>query len=829
MKKSLIVMSLLLAATGAGARTLTPAEALARVGQSASPMKAHAAVPAASARLVHTTFTTDGNAAVYMFNNTAGGGYMLVSADDVAAPLLGYSDAPVPADGELPSQLQWWLGQYAAEIEAANASATMSAAPAALAASWESMAHDPIAPLCKTTWDQAAPYNAQCPQISSRATMTGCVATAMAQVMKYHQWPAKGKGSITYTDKTGTTRSMSFASNIDWTNMLDSYAGNYTTAQKNAVAWLMKACGFSVKMNYGTSASGATEDNVGPALVNYFNYDPGYSLCQRENFGLSDWQRMIYENLEEVGPVLYCGSSLEGGHCFVCDGYSEGGYFHFNWGWSGMYDGYYLLTALNPEGQGIGGFAGGYNLGQSIVLGIQKPTGTTTATPVQLTQYAVPTGSIYGGQLTLVGPWYNMTLNEAIMILGLKCEPVNGTSGTTRYIESSFGSLTVASYSGYNSLQFDATKIPNGTWKVSLATKDVTSGTSSQWMPVLHPINEPDYVTVTRSGQTFSIVNGEAAYLTVTNAELLTPLYSGCMAKMRFTVTNNSSLEVAQSVAPCLLSGTPSIPGVLASSSSIMAMGDGAYIDLMPGESVTKEITFTLAAASSSFKTNVNYTCALFDSETGYLFTSLGLQKVLPNPGATLSATSFALEGGTTSVNPADMHFTASVKCVTGYLASSLMVGVTPNGGGQFLTYGNSNEVLFLSAGQTTTTDFNIAFPAAEAGQTYSAFLGYVSGSTFNQLRYLNFTVDVAGVEEVSADGNNLAIDYVKAINAAVVTSSCPVTSVEVLTPAGAPVNVDVTTDGNGASVDLSAAPGGVLIVVARDASGAAATLKLVK
>ena len=172
---------------------------------------------------------------------------MLVSADDIATPLLGYSDVPVGEGGELPPSMQWWLEQYAVEIEQASSGMSMRVVDSSRAAG-DVSSFTPIAPLCDTKWNQDAPYNNQCPLINWQRTYTGCLATALAQVMKYHEWPERGTGSITYTDVNRITRTMDFDVAFDWDNMLDVYDKTATTVQNDAVALLMKACGHAVQM-----------------------------------------------------------------------------------------------------------------------------------------------------------------------------------------------------------------------------------------------------------------------------------------------------------------------------------------------------------------------------------------------------------------------------------------------------------------------------------------------------------------------------------------------------------------------------------------------------
>lgn len=200
----------------------------------------------------------------------------------------------------------------------------------------------------------------------------------MAQVMNYFEWPqgaGAGTGSV---EVNGETLTMNFAqTTFDWANMLNKYTNSATATQKNAVAVLMKACGYSVNMNYGTDASGAQSSALVGALINNFGYDGGIHYDHRDFYSYDEWVDKLYAEMAAGRPVLYGGSSDSGGHQFVFDGFrASDKAFHVNWGWGGYCDGYFLVDALNPDGQGIGGNDGeGYNSGQDAVLGICRPQG----------------------------------------------------------------------------------------------------------------------------------------------------------------------------------------------------------------------------------------------------------------------------------------------------------------------------------------------------------------------------------------------------------------------------------------------------------------------
>ena len=169
-----------------------------------------------------------------------------------------------------------------------------------------------ISPLVKTKWDQGKPYNDECPRINGVRCVTGCVATAMAQVMNFHKYPERGEGTVIIelkeTDDPVSLRLSDRA--FDWDNMLDSYVdGKYNKTQSSAVAYLMKACGYSVDMSYSTNESGAAAFYVGKALINNFNYNKNISYEERKYYTSADWQEMVYKELEARRPVLYSGHS----------------------------------------------------------------------------------------------------------------------------------------------------------------------------------------------------------------------------------------------------------------------------------------------------------------------------------------------------------------------------------------------------------------------------------------------------------------------------------------------------------------------------------------
>ncbi|MBQ7182189.1 MAG: C10 family peptidase [Bacteroidaceae bacterium] len=333
---------------------------------------------------------------LYLFNVSDGEGFVIVSNDDRTAPILGYSDSGSINPDLMPENMRWWLSEYAKQIawmdENGITATTRAAAPR--------RAHSTtaIAPLLTTTWDQVWPYNLLCPEYSAgHNCATGCVATAMAQVMNYFEWPtAPTKDIASYTHSYfGTMGPLTNSVTFDWTNMLDSYntdesESTDSDAEKTAVATLMKYCGYALKMGYWQS-SGTSTSLVATALKEYFDYNATTTrYLSRSFYSDETWRDIIYYELSQNRPVVYGGSAVDNGHAFVCDGYKyESGtdLFHINWGWSGGSDGYFLLSVLNPAEQGTGGSpsASAYTFGQEAIIGIQPSTGSGDVLPAAKT------------------------------------------------------------------------------------------------------------------------------------------------------------------------------------------------------------------------------------------------------------------------------------------------------------------------------------------------------------------------------------------------------------------------------------------------------------
>ena len=309
----------------------------------------------------------------YVFNRGGNNGFIIVSADARTKEVLGYSGSGTFDYNRLPPNLMGWLAFYEQEIESLDnpqpytTPTDVQNLPApSLRASYPAS----VSPLIETKWAQREPYNLKCPSNSP----TGCVATAMAQIMYYHQHPVQGTGSHAYTTTTnGYKLSANFGeTTYDWANMLTGYDETATDAQKDAVATLMFHCGVAVNMNYTADGSGASFYVVKERMQNYFGYT-GMVELNKDAWSNATWINILKNELSSARPVIYNGWMRAGDypypHLFVCDGYDRSDKFHFNWGWGGDGDGFFELSALYDKDAFLS------SNGQAMVIGIQPVSG----------------------------------------------------------------------------------------------------------------------------------------------------------------------------------------------------------------------------------------------------------------------------------------------------------------------------------------------------------------------------------------------------------------------------------------------------------------------
>lgn len=479
---------------------------------------------AAQLRLAYTQKSAASVSTVYVFDREGAPGFYVLAADDaVGNILLGYSHSGSFSADNMAPGMKWLLNAYSARVSccAESASPVVSkAAPAGLQA---------VAPLLSTKWSQHEPYNDLCPTYGDGRAVTGCVATAMAQVMKKHRWPASGTGEFFYVSN-GVEVSSDFSSHVyDWDNMLDIYYDEYyqpegTPAQREAVARLMFDCGVAARTSYSPYGSSANTINAATGMLNYFNYDKSMQYLMREWYTDDDWMRLMHSQISQGLPVIYGGDSNEGyGHEFILDGYDGEGYFHFNWGWGGWDDGYFSLAFDVPAGEDIE-----YVNSQEVLVNILPDKGSSYVPLMALegslltgaTQYEAQFGDISFTTDGQYSGFYSYALCDVKYEFGVK--------NTLDDKVISLGTYQLSPYYGFWSLWARSADFPEGEYDVYMVYKSA----DTDWTPMrynvnrctgrLHFINDGTTITVCESDVVATHIALNAVELQLTEGDTFT-------------------------------------------------------------------------------------------------------------------------------------------------------------------------------------------------------------------------------------------------------------------------------------------------------------------
>lgn len=733
MKKTLLSIAALTAiGSSAYAEMLQPEEALSRA-LGAAPSKV-ASLQEAQTKLVFTANDEVGLPAVYVFNTQ--NGYCVVAADDMAHPLLGYADSAFdPAN--MPPSLKYWLGEYSRQIDWAR----QNGAKAPSKQVWQDF--DPISPICTTTWNQSEPYNNMCPEYESgKRCITGCVATAMAQVMKAHNWPDVGVGHKSYPcDGIGKILSINFASKpFVWDKMLNNYNNNPTDEEKDAVALLMKACGYSVEMNYTSGACGAQSKNVAIALPKYFKYDNGIQYQLRDFYDLREWQTMIYNELKEGRPVYYSGSNSEAGHAFVCDGYNGDGYFHINWGWNGASDGYFLLTGLDPAEQGLGGSSAGYNNWQEAVLNV-KPAkeGETSPANQWLASFDISTQqSTYnlGEEVALNRPCYNYTIYDIPGVCALKLKKESGDS-------------IIISGRNFNAVA------AGGFYSMFTLPADLEEGTYTGapcWIDEQGACHEVRVVLYAPHTYTVTVKDGKATFAPnpvkkpkYEDAKF-SPIFVNGMVKGEALAVNTWNHDFFYQVKVSVQD---------AAGKEVLAT-PYTRVDVPAEESQPFEYIATLSVVNgATIDYNAKYYAYITDDTNENLSDPVEVtvnKEATPEFSAVLSVT----DGNVDAVDYNNLDFTAVFDVTEGVVADRPTLWV-------YNTFGDAQcylqgEMLMLGKGQSASVQFKGASSKLRPRQRYKCQVWWGGKWASNSL---SFKIDAnAGIESAAADEQPVSVEY---------------------------------------------------------------------
>lgn len=388
----LLIVAMMLLGFSARAGSITEEQAKAKAWsflQTRHPMPSGKRLaPATMPRELHSTPTA--TQTLYVFNVGEQDGFVIVSGDDRARSILGYAESGSFDAVNMPTALREMLAIYTRQIEQLDVVGDASKRYDSDSVSFPARARRisgtmaDVTPLLTTTWDQGTPYNNYCPTLNDQTALTGCVATAMAQIANYHKYPTAQVPSLAaYTSETNKINVSAWgATTFDWDNMLDSYDGSETNAQKAAVATLMRYCGQAAQMDYGFT-SGAYNGDALYAFKEKLGYNANAEFRSAASYSANGWEDLIYKEVREGRPVYY--SALDGdvgcdvsGHAFVIDGYqADGNYFHVNWGWGGLGDGYFNLFALDPSAPMSAPTATGWHHQMLAIIGLSPETVNT--------------------------------------------------------------------------------------------------------------------------------------------------------------------------------------------------------------------------------------------------------------------------------------------------------------------------------------------------------------------------------------------------------------------------------------------------------------------
>lgn len=705
----------------------------------------------------HLLRSTKTDPAFYIYNIGDQKGFVIVSGEDAAKTILAYADEGCFRTDYMPENLKKWLNFYQQEIEGLRNASITTALASSEQVSTSAAGTASLAPLLGAIkWNQSNPFNLLCPwdvKANSR-TLAGCVAVAMAQIMKYYNWPVTGTGSHSYTDLIYGAQTVNFSKTpYDWSNMLGAYGSTATAQQDTAVATLVYHCGVAVDMAYSLTGSSSYTINAAAAFVNYFGYDAEIQRYERAFFSEAEWNSLIKKELNSTRPVYFSANSDAGGHAFVCDGYDSNDMFHINWGWGGSSNGYFELSALSSDNPGIIGATGGYCYQQNILAGIHKVDAINKASnqiviyKTELTSSKSSLSNILSNSFLLTFNMLNNGLNNVNLKSGIGYIK-NGTSTLTKLAENStYGILSTGSYF-----------IADRSFTISNPTGLSTAGTyrlypiycpkdSVNWS-IIHgssTLNNCLIVTVTSSKSATILPAPIDPVLTlITAPKLLSKLYQNKSVDVDVTVQNTGP-EFFSYLGLCLISATDP--------------GNRTYIcesDVCSpvGETKTFHLSGTVSVPPGNYYLQVQFDSSNSNSKVNYKsvdptsFNTLATE-VLPTPGTPMLQLNnkITMQKGDIISKNDTVNLNASITNTGGYFDSRIIAFVFPKAGGVSLTYLTPRYVSIDSL-ETKVATLTGTLDLENGDYTFSLYHlsnGNWSPLSPSGLSTLNFTVNNQG------------------------------------------------------------------------------------
>lgn len=734
MEKSKLIASILLStalffSSICTASPLTPEAALSRaIGNTG-----HKNLPARGMkdyRLVYTEPRSNSDeAAVYVFA-TGDKGYIIASADDVAYPVLGYSDEPFDES----AMSLGWIKEYARQIEVADSDTPADD-------KYPFKEYDRIEPMIKTHWGNGSIYRDHTPQIDGNPCHPGDMAVAMAQIMNYHKYPAVGQGKTTYlSDRTEIKYDFSTLK-LDWDAMLPAYDENCTDEQKSAIAELIYACGVATNMQYDSKKSTATFENAALGLVEFFGYDKGIHVDYCSYYTLQAWNDMVYKYLAESGPMIYHFYNYYYSSCnYICDGYDSEGLFHFNAGMGGKNDGYYRLSALSERQ--------GYDLSNHYIISNINPARENSEAEVNLgirenlylsTEFDP---EVIFGRVIIIGS--ALTNHGVGPVIGMPVIELTSQEGLQTYAYV-YPKENLALYPGESigSYKICMPKVAKGEYTLSLKfqTKD------GKTHPIKH--NQSDCQIIgTASDNAITVMTQREATITSV-VQLRGDIYWDDEFYVDATFRCRAPRPVEKQFYLCAYNKTS---GHLAAwcdpiTVTIDTDEDSKYMTLYP------KFTHFIESQCSGKSYNVQFVDAQTIDRIVSPYANCNIYPgTCPDP---LDIKTFRFIGDNRNADPTNLEIKLYVKNKSGIhdLKSDLVLGFSDGKYAYLLDNSCLGDDTELMPQQEYEKTITIEIKGAEAGKSYDLLLGKRNGEQIRIEYSLPVIMATSGIEDVSVDG----------------------------------------------------------------------------
>ncbi len=675
------------------------------------------------------------NALFYIFTSKEDDAFVIASADDRISPILAYSTEGEFELENMPENLKSWLSFYENNIPTLIEKGQVT---------YNSKEKTTVSPLLQDiAWNQNSPYNDLVPELNDGSkAAAGCVATAMAQIMRFHSWPDKATGEVSYLTRTlGISISQNLGDKpFDWNNMPGVYTSTSTSIERAAVAQLVYYAGVSVEMDYNNS-SGAFSSDVPNALVNNFGYSLSTEMLNRNFFDYTSWATMLKQELNARRPIYYSGSSPGGGHAFVCDGYDENDLFHINWGWGGTSNGYFSLLQMNPSEQGIGaGSGGGYINNQRVIVGIKPPQEGDVAPKPYFAFANIDANGVQQVNKTdpvtiNISDFFNYGSSNFVGSFGLA---IYHESGDFKNIQVQKDDYDVQPFYGWNNFSFETTfaDVPVGKYLIRPVSK---LQDSENWEVCKNFNGITGYIEmeITDTQVIFSFSSAPTLSL---EGDLTLPdkIYAGKRTNFSMNVKNNGSTEYSSNIGLRVTKGSETT--IIASNKVIIPAGATQAVQLSV-ESVASsagEVTLDVLYDIHNGSNEDEPLSGTLTSEQLTIYASTSVMGSVPNlESFTIDKTEFDFGENFT------LNATISSTDNANHFEAPIIIFIFKSTGGTSIGYLNYDEDFVLAPNETINLNVPGSLSLASGDYMFGFFYKHATdGWTQLSDKIVNFTLN---------------------------------------------------------------------------------------